>query len=461
MSDSRTILVVEDDGAIRAVIEGMLSSESMRIVSTGDPLRAPDLVRAEDPDLILSDIEMPGMDGYALLKVLQSDPSTARYPVVFLTGHREFAERIRAFRFGVVDYITKPFTREILVRKVERLLETRGRRRGVLTSGPDMPPQALLEEVQRDARTGVLTLPGEDGPSRVVIQAGQIVETTSRMSGEGAASFQELDATHEDIASHDPPRLPGQNKTLPGFDAVPEVLRDVLVVDDNTVFRAFLRDLLTAKGFRVHEAAGGEDGLQLALEKHPWLILTDVRMPGGDGFEFCRRVRSHSLIRQTPLLFLSGWDDYKQRYHGLGLGADDFISKDTPIRELLIRIQLLMKRYADLGQGVKRDAGMEGDIQVIGAPGVLQVCHLTRLSGLLSVRDGERRASVRFRGGEVVGAECGTATREEALHDLLAWEQGRFEFTPGDPGEGAPLGEGFAQVLLEGCRRLDERRRET
>ena len=79
----------------------------------------------------------------------------------------------------------------------------------------------------------------------------------------------------------------------------------------------------------MHEATDGEEGLRVALEHRPWLILTDVRMPGGDGFEFCRRVRSHSLIRQTPLLFLSGWDDYKQRYHGLRLGADDFLSKET------------------------------------------------------------------------------------------------------------------------------------
>ena len=109
------------------------------------------------------------------------------------------------------------------------------------------------------------------------------------------------------------------------------------------------------------------------------------------------QVRSHSLIRQTPLLFLSGWDDYKARYQGLELGADDFVSKQTPARELLIRIQVILKRYVDMGtRGRSGPAGMQGELNVMGAPGVLQVCHLTRLTGTLSVTDGGRRMAVRF-----------------------------------------------------------------
>jgi DNA-binding response OmpR family regulator len=181
-------------------------------------------------------------------------------------------------------------------------------------------------------------------------------------------------------------------------------------------------------------------------------------MPGIDGFEFCRRVRSHSLIRQTPLLFLSGWDDYKQRYEGLELGADDFLSKETPIRELLLRIQLLMRRYADLGVRARQGAGMEGQIEVVGAPGILQVCHLTRLTGTLSAVDADRRANVRFRDGEIVDAQCEETWGEDAVFAFLAWAQGRFHFHPGDPGEGVPLGESFSQMILEGCRRLDEMR---
>ena len=125
-------------------------------------------------------------------------------------------------------------------------------------------------------------------------------------------------------------------------------------------------------------------------------------MPGVDGIEFCRRVRSHSLIRHTPLIFLSGWDDYKDRYRGLEAGADEYLSKETPVRELMIRIQLVLKRYSDIGGRGFKGPGMEGRLEIIGMPGLLQMCGLGRLTGVLSVGAGGRPAVVRFRDGEVV-----------------------------------------------------------
>ena len=119
----------------------------------------------------------------------------------------------------------------------------------------------------------------------------------------------------------------------------------------------------------------------MALEKRPWLILTDVSMPEVDGIEFCRRVRTHSLIRHTPLIFLSGWDDYKDRYRGLEAGADEYLSKETPVRELMIRIQLVLKRYSDIGGRGFKGPGMEGRLEIIGMPGLLQMCGLGRLTG--------------------------------------------------------------------------------
>jgi two-component system, cell cycle response regulator len=400
----RTIAVVEDDRRSLDELHQLLGSAGYRVVSTNDARAAVQLVRDEHPALLLCNVNMPGMDGYAVLKAIQSDPATAACPVVFLSPNQEFSERIRAFRHGVIDYLTRPLTPEVLLRKVEKALE--GRPAG---------------------------------------------------AGAGAPTVTEV-GPHAEIVN--PPRLPPSAAEMPRLEDIPAVLRSVLVVEDNVIFRTFLRTLLTAQGFTVHEATDGDEGLRMALEHRPWLILTDVRMPGeDDGFEFCRKVRSHSLIRQTPLLFLSGWDDYKARYQGLELGADDFVSKQTPARELLIRIQVILKRYVDMGTRGRSGPGMQGELNVMGAPGVLQVCHLTRLTGTLTVKDGGRRMAVRFREGEIIGAEGDGREGEAAIFGLLAWEEGTFKFAPGDPGAGAPLGTGFSQLVLEGCRRLDERRR--
>lgn len=418
-------LLVEDDEDTRALVESILGFEGHTVVSTSDPTAALGLARAEQPDLVLCDITMPILDGYGVLKALQADPVTAHLPVVFLSGHKDFSERVRAFRFGVIDYISKPFTRETLVRKVARILEGRSRRPG----GFPLEPVATA------------TVPPPPPPSLPV-----------------PAPFRESPELASGVEPHDPATLPNSGARLPTFDSFPEAFRNVLVVDDNSFFRRFLRDLLAGQGFTVHEAADGEEGLRVALDRRPWLILTDVRMPGTDGFEFCRNVRAASLIRQTPLLFLSGWDEYKQRYHGLKLGADDFLSKETSARELLIRIQLVMKRYAGLDE--QKAAGMAGAIEILGVPGALQVCHLGRLSGVLTAEDGERVATVRFRDGEIVGAECAGLEGEYGVFAFLAWERGTFRFRSGDPGPGEVVGGKFDALLLDGCRRLDEANRE-
>lgn len=418
MSPARTIVVVDDDEKARRDLEALLSGAGYRVKSSAEAAGL-SAVRGAAPDVVLSGVHKAGADAYPFLKALRSDPATAGVPVLVVGPAGELSERMRAFRQGAVEYVVRPFTPDALRRKIERILESRDRQRAAAPPGAAAPAAAEVAE---------------------------------------PVEFEELDPEDAEPLALDPPSLPVSRGRLPSFELVPEVLRDVLVVDDNAVFRHFLRDLLVGHGFTVHEAVDGEEGLRVALEHRPWLILTDVRMPGGDGFEFCRRVRSHSLIRQTPLLFLSGWDDYRQRYRGLELGADDFLSKETSVRELLIRIQLLMRRYSDLSRD-RQESGMSGEIEMIGAPGILQVCHLSRLTGTLEAQRDGGEARVRFREGEVVGADCHGTAGTDAIYAFLAWETGRFHFTPGDPGPGAPVASSFNQLLLEGCRRLDESRR--
>jgi len=455
----RKIVVIEDDDNIRPLVVAFLASAGYAVVSTADSSRAVELVRGEDPDLILCDIAMPGIDGYGVLKALQTDPATARYPVVFLTARREFTERVQAFRFGVVDYITKPFTRDVLLRRVERVLLGLDSRPGVATGEGGGAAGTLLEEVRREARTGVLSVPAAGGDSRVVIRAGEVVGGAAALPDGLSARFEEIDPSREQVVPHDGVKPLADAVELPSFEGLPESVRAALVVDDNAFFRRFLREILQAQGFTVHEAKDGGAALELALERRPWLILTDVDMPVMDGLELCRRVRRHSLIRHTPLVFLSGWDDFKNRCQGLEAGGDEYLSKHTPVRELLMRIRLVMRRYEDMGGRARSGPGLSGALDLVGVPGLLQMCHAGRLTGVLNVQSDPGVANIQFRQGEIVGAQLGEVSGEDAIFELLYWNRGTFEFQPGDPGAGVPLGERFDQLLLEGCRRLDERAR--
>jgi DNA-binding response OmpR family regulator len=453
------LLVVEDEPDVLQLIVRTLRSAGNRVVGTSDPAAAAALAHGEPPDLVLLDLAMPGRDGYAVLQDLQADPATAACPVMFLTASADFEERVRAFRFGVVDYMTKPFSPQALQERVARVLAELDGRPGRVGGVRDAAAfEELLARLKQERRTGVLRISSRGGDVQLLVRAGEPEGTPPQLASGAEVVFEDLDPHRDAVVGPDPPRLPGEVEP-PRLEApeLPEALRTVLVVDDNELFRGFLRTLLSGHGFTVHEAANGEEALAVALEQRPWLVLADLRMPGMDGVEFCRRLRAHSLLRHVPFVFLSGWDDYRDRYRGLEAGADEFLPKTTPGRELLIRLHLLLRRFASVGgRGAAGESALQGRLDLVGAAGVLQILHTSRLTGVLTVRSGTQQTTVTFRDGEVIAVQGEGATGERALVGLLGWTRGSYEFTPSEPATGTPLGESFSQLLLEACRVLDE-----
>lgn len=117
-----SILVVEDEHTLRRLLEYRLSKHyAVRAAANGE--EALTLVEDEVPDLIVSDIMMPKMDGFALQKALQKDKDTRIIPFIFLTAKADESSRLKGLRMGVDDYITKPFDIEQLLTRIERLLE--------------------------------------------------------------------------------------------------------------------------------------------------------------------------------------------------------------------------------------------------------------------------------------------------------------------------------------------------
>jgi len=112
-----------------------------------------------------------------------------------------------------------------------------------------------------------------------------------------------------------------------------------MVVDDSASMLAFLVDTLTAEGFEVRPATGGEAAWEAIQDAPPELILLDIRMPGLDGFEVLRRVKAHPTVHDLPVLLLSGSTGPDERIKGLAQGAVDFISKPFQREELLARVR--------------------------------------------------------------------------------------------------------------------------
>jgi diguanylate cyclase (GGDEF)-like protein/PAS domain S-box-containing protein len=112
---------------------------------------------------------------------------------------------------------------------------------------------------------------------------------------------------------------------------------EVLIVEDTPASLKLLSDLLTEAGYYVRQAPNGELALWTAQSRPPELILLDVRMPGIDGFEVCRRLKASPQLAQVPVIFLSAQHDTDDKVRGFALGGVDFIAKPFQAEEILAR----------------------------------------------------------------------------------------------------------------------------
>ncbi len=120
------------------------------------------------------------------------------------------------------------------------------------------------------------------------------------------------------------------------------IKRRILVVDDEDNLRTMLVAALKFEGYDVAAAPNGREGLRSVKESRPDLIVLDVMMPELDGFGMLRRLRE--MGDRTPVIFLTAKDTSADAVEGLGLGADDYLSKPFSLEELVARVEAVMRR---------------------------------------------------------------------------------------------------------------------
>jgi len=121
----------------------------------------------------------------------------------------------------------------------------------------------------------------------------------------------------------------------------------VLIIDDEPAAREALEALLAAERYQLEFAVDGLQGLALAAELYPDIILLDVMMPGLDGYEVCSRLREDPILAEVPVVMITALDDKASRLRGIDAGADDFISKPFDKSELRARVRSIcrLNRY--------------------------------------------------------------------------------------------------------------------
>ena len=120
MPDPKTVLVVDDDPVMRAFLERSVGTE-YAVVTAPDGAAALDRVRTGGVDLVVADLKMPALDGFAFTEALRADEATQRLPLLVLSGSDKSEDRIRCLRLGADDFVAKPFNPEELMARIANL----------------------------------------------------------------------------------------------------------------------------------------------------------------------------------------------------------------------------------------------------------------------------------------------------------------------------------------------------
>ena len=188
------ILVADDDPWILKMVTTVLEQCGFVVDTAEDGERAYELAMAHPPDLLITDVMMPKVDGWTLVRALRSKPEFSFVPVIFLTALASDDDRIRGFRLGADDYLPKPFRFEELELRVSRtlryreLIETHTRNQlRAATERPEADPPglegkldqvglpSLLTLLELEKNSGLLTVTGDGGEAELTFRDGRVV----------------------------------------------------------------------------------------------------------------------------------------------------------------------------------------------------------------------------------------------------------------------------------------------
>ncbi len=213
--------------------------------------------------------------------------------------------------------------------------------------------------------------------------------------------------------------------------------KHLLVVEDDAHIRLGLCDALRGEGYEVTECRDGAQAGPIIRQRRPDLIVLDVMLPGKSGFDLCRELRAEK--NRTPILMLSAKGQEIDKVVGLELGADDYVTKPFSLRELLARVQALLRRatpgavVADLPDEITFGK-VRVDCKALRGTRGKEAFELTpRELKVLAVLDRERGNAVSRETilTEVWGIEYYGTTR--TLDQLVVKLRQKIEATPGEP----------------------------
>jgi two-component system cell cycle response regulator len=265
------ILIIEDNNANLELMRYLLDAFGYEVSVAQDGVGGIARAREEAPDLVLCDVQMPGMDGYEVLRRMRGDPRLARLPVLAVTALAMVGDRDKALAAGFDGYLAKPLDPATFVRQVEAFLP----------AGSRAPRHDQDRSTQRSPEPG------------------------TRTKG------------------------------------------TILAVDNLRSNLDLVATIFESSGYRVITTCEAEKVPGLARESSPDLILSDVCMPQGSGYDLIRAIKGDPQLRDIPFVFITSTAATEHdRERGLALGAAKFLFRPMEPQRLLEEVESCMRASA-------------------------------------------------------------------------------------------------------------------
>ena len=355
MAMPATILVVDDDVSVAAAVRTILFMDGYHVLEAYSGQEALDLMRQSAPDLIVSDVMMPQMDGYQFYEAVQWIPRWRAIPFIFLTAKDSAEAALKGKALGVDDYLTKPMVPEELLAVVQGKL----RRQEVMRQ-----EWTELERLRRDIvamlshefRTPLSTLKAAADlllMKDATLSAADVRELHEHIQ-KGGDRLEELSEEFLQRARIEISGEVGDSKGE-GQSVASATESDqpatILVVEDDVPLAQMVRAILAAKGYNVLLAYHGLDAMQVMKRQTPSLIISDIVMPQMDGYQFYEAIQHEPHWRSIPFIFLTVISTPADTLKGKMLGVDDYVTKPFNPEELLAVVQGRLRRSAALSEG--------------------------------------------------------------------------------------------------------------
>lgn len=193
------VVVVDDDNSYREQAAAALRQRGHKVTTAEHGLQGLGLILRESPDLVLSDVQMPNMDGWQLLRMVRARPNLANTPFVFFTSLSGEAERLKGYQLGVDDYIAKPFSSDELALRITKVLSrARTRPRSSASNNAlrgdlsQVGLQSVLSFIDMEKRSGTLLIVSGDALTTLHCREGQVVQVDLPASEEHREGIERL-----------------------------------------------------------------------------------------------------------------------------------------------------------------------------------------------------------------------------------------------------------------------------